>query len=194
MSTKTGKRYMSAAQAYEQAARRVEHAAGVLAIYGRKELTRAINQFDLLADAFEKYPETWTIGTYASKADHTVCSVGMLHKKYRKDAGLTDKLADVPSITGKLVLVDFIISLNDALAGGYFENDEHRYVPRSTMGPKNIVRVYRIIADGLRQVLALKEQGKSVKSDDVVRLVCGPLNRAATKAAWNSKNKIALVK
>lgn len=179
--------HMRASEAYAEAAERVNEAAGLLAHLKPNQLRKAIDQFDLLIDAFEKFPETWTCGTFASKHDHAVCSVGMLRMGYRKRAGLTEKLATVPTISTKAVLNDFIIRVNDSFAW-------HAPMPPLTMGPKNIVRVYRIIADGLRQVLALKEQGVTVRSNDVDRIVGGALRRAATKAAWNSKNKIALVK
>lgn len=172
--------HMSATQAYESAARTIGTYSAELQKAKTNQLRKLADQMRILADAFDKHPETWTRGTYADHLDHQVCSVGMLQAGYRKKAGLRN--LDVP-IVSRPALRDVLIGLNDSIT---WTSEGYRYV-----GPKNLVRVYRILAKRIDQFAAEREAGRVFTIGETEEFVAQPLKTAARKAGWYANRKVA---
>jgi hypothetical protein len=177
--------YMTAAQAYRQAIHSVEVHAGWLSKATDKTLVKLTTELDAIADYFEAHPDRWTQGEFVDYADKTVCSVGLLQSASRKAAGITDFTR--PAEIGRIVGSYFIISMNDAHPPIDWNN--YSGEPRQYMGPKNVVRTYRIVSSCITQLIdarqAAKYAGVPFKSDDVLALFSKRLEAAARKAEWN---------
>lgn len=184
----TTEKYMTATQAYGTAAGAVEVFAGQLGCSTAKELRQLASDMDVLADVFERRPETWTHGKFYDHTQHKVCSVGMLYPEFRKNAKLKGlgmkkvprrRLDDNGAYGG---LNSFLIEINDSSVwGGYY----------LWMGPKNTVRVYKILAPAMRKLADMRvENHAPLKTEVVESVLCGPLNAARKKAMWYRNNKI----
>lgn len=174
-------KYMTASEAYRKANDHISYSAGWLSKATDKTITKLAIELDTLADYFEANPKRWTKG--ALRLGDKVCSVGLFRADMRKAAGINNFVR--PVAVDRMVGIDFIIGLNDAYA---WDGDYH-----SWMGPKNIVRAYRQVAAGLRQMIdarqAAKYAGVSFKSNDVEALFAKRLEAAARKAEWNRVHK-----
>lgn len=177
-------KYMTASEAYRKANDQVSFSAGWLSKANDKTIAKLAIELDALADYFEANPERWTKG--AMRSGDKVCSVGLFRATMRKAAGINNFVR--PAEVDRVVGTDFIISLNDSSIGADYHGAYYRY-----MGPKNIVRTYRQVAAGLRQMIdarqAAKYAGVSFRSNDVEALFAKRLEAAARKAEWNKVHK-----
>jgi hypothetical protein len=176
-------KYMTASEAYRQIIRCVDSHAGWLSVASDKTLVKLAIELDALADYFEAHPDRWTRGAYHEGSK--VCSVGLLRGNSRKAAGITDFTR--PASLDRMVGRDFIISMNDAHAPIDWSN--YVYGSVRYMGPKNIVRTYRLVVSCVHQMIearqAAKYAGVRYRSNDVVALFTKRLEAAARKAEWN---------
>jgi hypothetical protein len=171
-------KYMTAAQAYREIILGVKGYAGWLSMANDKTLVKLAIELNAIADYFEAHPDRWMYGDY--REGNQVCSVGLLRARSRKAAGITDFTPPVE--INRAVGGHFIISMNDACLPNDWRDPRH-------MGPKNVVRTYRIVSSCVRQLIdarqAAKYAGVPFKSDDVVALFSKRLEAAARKAEWN---------
>lgn len=175
-------KYMTASEAYRKANDHISYSAGWLSKSPDKTIAKLAIELDTLADYFEANPKRWTKG--ALRSGDKVCSVGLFRADMRKAAGINNFVR--PAEVDRMVGTQFIIGLNDANA---WDGGQHL----AWMGPKNIVRTYRQVASGLRQMIdarqAAKYAGVSFKSNDVEALFAKRLEAAARKAEWNKVHK-----
>ena len=183
-------KYMSATEAYKAAQRAVQYFAGEL---GRNstptQLRRLADDMDMLADVFDRRPETWTAETFFDPHARKVCSVGMLYPKFRNKAKLKGlKLKKVTRRTDNKVsahddgLNSFLIEINDARLSG-------RYDDVLFLGPKNAARIYKVLAPAVRKLADLRAKGGPLKTEVVKATLNGPLRAAENKASWYSTHK-----
>jgi hypothetical protein len=166
---------MTAAQAYRQAAHECEQYAGWVATHPIKTLARFATELEVIADHFEAHPDRWTFGSY--RDGNKVCSVGLLNHYHRKAAGIKDFVRPRSLNSSTTVWTSFLIQLNDASDGA----DEF-------MGARNVVRVYRVLAKAVRDLIVMR-QGGSITSDEVTALINRRMEAAARKAEWNKVHK-----
>jgi hypothetical protein len=141
---------MTAAEAYRKAMTAVEQNAGWLRAQTPKQLQKLALELETIADYFEQHPERWCAGRLQD--DTKVCSIGLFNTEARKDAGIKDFTK--PKNLNRLIGDHFIISLNDSWKRVITGQDGHGWNTYTAhqMGPRNIVRVYRQVAAGLREM------------------------------------------
>lgn len=188
-------KFLTAAQAYNKAVSAVEVFAGALGTSTAKDLRRLADDMDVLADVFARRPETWTAGTFYDPDTRKVCSVGMLYPEFRTRAKL--KGLNLKKVTRRRASKDtsfydglnsFLIEINDSMLWNVTDS-------KIWMGPKNMVRIYKILAPAVRKLADIRAQdGIALKTEVVEATLCGPLKTAARKAGWyasHTESKVA---
>lgn len=181
--TKNATRYMSAADAYRATDGTVALHAGWLSNLSITQLIKLRDELDAIADYFERNPSRWTFGDY--RREDQVCSVGLLRGNDRRAAGIKDFVR--PRTVDRLVGRDFIITLNDErVAVRTYEQYVGADPLFRRMGPRNIVRVYRLIAEVLDDLILHRQLiNEKMTSDHVLNKFSKRLEAAARKAEYN---------